>query len=254
MTSCANLLNQISFQLCTLKKKVDDASCALDVGTIVTSIFKHKDTVLNLVYDNEHTSRVCGLPVHVSRTECGNTTEYNGLLTLENTECESCVVVPASHLHKLGQRTSSGSFEFNQTLSVHVKKVHLKVLGEVNMQTIAAALQHVANCHKECETVSCGVYNATNAFLSSYNVSLNPYQVASFFSYLEKHKKHHDEDSHHDEDHNEPNEPNEPYEPSDCVPEIKIVSREAASSQLTSEPDIEAKLRLILENTDTTDN
>jgi len=247
MSSCANLLNQISAQLCQMKKKLDDASCALDIGTIQSAIFKHKDTVLNLVKDNEHTKGVCGVPVEVSRTECCETTEYKGLLTLEETDCESCVVIPASCLYKYGGRGNDGWFVFDKTLPVKVNNVKLSLLDDLTLETVTAALQYVADCCRSCTTVSCKAYKAVNNVLAGFNVKLTPYQVSCFFDYLEKHqhKKHEEETC------DEPGEPGEPGEPSDYVPTMTVVSRETDSNTLTPDCDIEQKLRSILEQTDT---
>ena len=244
MSSCANLLNQISAQLCQIKKRQDDASCALDIGTVQTAIFKKKDTVLNLVVDNECTKCVCGIPVKVSRTECCETTEYDGLLTLEETDCKSCVVVPATCLHKYGTRGKDGWFYFEETVPVKVNKVNLCLLKDLSLETLTAALQYVTECCRNCTVVSCEAYRLVNDLLSSYNVRLNPYQVSCFFDYLEKHQ-------HCDGD--EPAEPAEPAEPSDFCPTMTVVSKEHKIENLTPDCDIEQKLRSILEATTDTD-
>ena len=178
MSSCANLLNQISAQLCQMKKKLDDASCGVDIATIQSAIFKKRDTVLNLVKDNECTRCVCGVPVDVSRSECCEVNEYKGLLTLENTDCESCVVVPASCLYKYGERGADGWFTFTKTLPVKVNRVNLSLLDDLTLEQVTAALQYVANSCNTCCTVSCNAYNAVNLLLQSYNVTLSPYQVS----------------------------------------------------------------------------
>ena len=248
MSSCANLLNQISAQLCQMKKKMEEASCGMDIATIQSAIFKHKDTVLNLVKDNEHTKGVCGVPVEVSRTEKCHTSEYKGLLTLEDTDCESCIVLPASCLYKYGHRGNAGWFTFNKTVPVKVNCVNLSLLDDLTLETITAALQYVSeNCHS-CYTVSCVAYKAVNNVLAGFNVKLTPYQVSCFFDYLEKHQH---EEKHHEETGDEPGEPGEPGEPSDYVPTMTVVSRETDSNTLTPDCDIEQKLRSILEQTDT---
>lgn len=253
MSNCANIINRLSREVCNIKEELDKSECGRDISELNQSIFRRSDGVAFLVCDNKEHQTDCGIPVKVQRTDKCGCKVYDALLVSETTD-PSAVLVNTKDLYCYGCRHCTGFFCFDKTLPVCLEYVDSAVLENVDRNLLFAALQYCANT--ECKgTVTLGEYNALLPVLATVGVrSLSPNQSACVYKYLMKNTESKEED-----DSCEPAEPAEPAgpaEPSDLMPEISVkhIADTNTVSDTTSNDQIEAKLKALLEATTDTDS
>jgi hypothetical protein len=248
MSNCANIINRLTREVCNLQIDLAKFDCMRGVLELNQDILQRLNETAYLVPNDSTHSSHCGIPVTVSKTYNGSTTTYEALLVAKTTDGKA-ILVSTSNLYKYTERQCTGFVCFTSNLPVCVEKIDVKVLETLDSAAVAKILQDCSSttCHG---TLTLEEYNLLLSFLYPYGVrSIGIHQAACFYKSAMRLNKHHDESA-------EPNEPNEPNEPSDIPLELNVRhvqdenSTSASNVTLTNDA-IEAKLKALLESTET---
>jgi len=255
MSNCANIINRLTREVCNIKEELDKSECGRDISELNQSIFRRSDSVAYLVSEKDH-KMDCGIPVKVKRTEKCCDRVYDALLVTETTD-KDAVLINTKDLHCYGERHCTGFFCFCRTLPVCVEHVDFSVLDNVDNSLLLAALQYCANT--ECKgTITLEAYNVLLNVLASVGIrTLAPNQAACVYKYLMRNNTHEEQKDDECAEPAEPNEPAAPAEPSDLMPDIlvkHIADTSTVTDNTTSNEHIEAKLKALLEATDSETN
>lgn len=251
MSSCANIINRLTRDVCNIQNELSHSECMRGVMELNQVIFRREDTLAYLVEDNEQNSVLCGIPVNVNKTYDG--CERSGRYLLVNSSVNpQAILVNTDNLHSSGKRDCTGFFCFCKTLNVCVEKVDLDVLVNLDQALLVEALQNCSNT--TCNgTLTLEAYNALSAVLRNYGINnIRVNQAACIYKFLMRNADK-TEDNVEPAEPAEPAEPGEPGEPSDNYPDVQVrqLADSTVSDSTTSAEQIEAKLRSLLEQTET---
>ena len=250
MSSCANIINRLFSEVCSLKTREANTGAMLDLLQINQAIFLNTDLTVYVIPDTSATQNVCGIPLIVEVTQDGSTSTYGALLVLSKLNAD-CIVTSTKGLLSYGVRTSTGFFQFNTPVPLDVVCADPAILNDVTQTIVVDALRNCANSTTN-KTISCAAYDALAALLSAYGVrNLDVHQAACIYTYFNSVIP----------GYCGPYEPYSPYEPSEpsvllalennvFVKQIGDVSDGETDN---SNEAIEMKLKALLEATETSE-
>lgn len=249
MSNCANVINLLFSQVCSLREREAKAGLMLDILQIGQAIIEGLDTTVYVIPNDSSTSKIPGLPLEVTVTTNGSPTTYNALLVLSRLS-SNCIVYSTKTLASYGTRDDTGLFKFTSTVPITVEDFDPAILELADQQLVYAALAHCANTTSGSATVTCEDYDALLSFLYNYGVrNLNVFQATCIYIYIRDHVN------------PSPYEPFAPYEPavflaesSDSTPSVFVrqLQDTTISESVSNNESIEAKLKALLEATETT--
>ena len=250
MSNCANIINRLTRELCNIQIDLAKYDCMQGVLVLNQDIIQRLSEIAYIVPDDSVHSSHCGIPLKVKKTYNGSVTTYNGLLVVKTTD-GNAVLVSTSNLYNYTERQCTGFVCFTSDLPVCVEKIDVKVLETLDSATVARILQECSNtkCHG---TLTLEEYNLLLAFLYPYGVrTIGINQAACFYkTAMRLNKPLQDSASS-----SEPNEPYEPSEPSDSPVQLNVRHVDdttiTTSNNTLSNDAIEAKLKALLESTET---
>jgi hypothetical protein len=142
-----------------------------------------------LVYLIPTTPNGMGVPLTIEAVSPSSftTTTYSGLIVLDPSGSENCVVFTTETLLNFGQRTPTGFFEMTETLPIVVINADPSILPTLTYNDVVSALQSCASS-KDNHTVSCQAFDALNIFLrKNFGIkNLTPSVAACFYDYFNK--------------------------------------------------------------------
>ena len=184
MSSCANIVNRLQSDVCLLKDNWSYIELMAAILKIDQAIFLQSNLLVYLV---PTTPNGMGVPLTIESSSPSSltTTTYSGLIVLDPTGSQNCVVFTTETLLNFGQRTSTGFFEMTETLPIVVIDADPSILSTLTYSDVVAALQSCASSNDN-HTVSCEAYNALVVFLKkNYGVrNLTPSVAACFYDYF----------------------------------------------------------------------
>lgn len=279
MSNCANIINRLFSEVCTLKEREAKAGFMLDILQVNQSIFQHLDTTVYLVKETTQTIYVCGIPVTVQPPSGSS---YRALVVLNKNQPgvgPDCIIYSTKNLEGYGERTGTGLFDFTKTVPLEVVNVDINILNNVDQAQVVAALRACADTTSTA-TVSCEAYDALVAFLYKYGIrSVSAFQAACIYKNLattapasaesraiessglsSSGAVHSGEEVSGDAlggiaESNHPFEPHAPFEPSDLVSNVYVrqLQDSTISESLSNNDSIELKLKALLEATETSE-
>ena len=184
MSSCANIVNRLQSDVCLLKENWSYIELMAAILKIDQAIFLQSPLLVYLV---PSTPNGIGIPLTIesSSPPVLTTTTYSGLIVLDPTGSDSCVVFTTQTLINFGQRTSTGFFEMTDTLPIVVIDADPSILPTLSYSQVVAALQSCASANDN-HTVSCEAFEALNVFLKkNFGIkNLTPSIAACFYDYF----------------------------------------------------------------------
>jgi len=184
MSSCANIVNRLQSDVCLLKENWSYIELMAAILKIDQAIFLQSPLLIYLI---PTTQNGIGVPLTIESSSPSNltTTTYSGLIVLDPTESENCVVFTTQTLLNFGQRTSTGFFEMTDTLPIVVINADPSILPTLSYNDIVSALQSCVNSNDN-HTVSCQAFEALNIFLrKNFGIkNLTPSVAACFYDYF----------------------------------------------------------------------
>ena len=184
MSSCANIVNRLQSDVCLLKENWSYIELMADILKIDQAIFLQSPLLIYLV---PTTPNGIGIPLTIEESSppALTTTTYSGLIVLDPTGSENCVVFTTETLLNFGERTSTGFFEMTDTLPIVVIDADPSILLTLSYIQVVAALQSCAGSNDN-HTVNCEAYDALLVFLKkNYGVrNLTPSVAACFYDYF----------------------------------------------------------------------
>lgn len=289
MSNCANIINRLFSEVCTLREREAKAGFMLDILQVNQSIFERLDTTVYIVKDSATTNTICGLPITV-QPPTGSS--YKGLVILNKHQPgvgTDCIIYSTKNSADFGERNSSGLFNFTKSVSLEVVNVDINVLNNVDQAQVVAALRACVDTTSN-STVSCDAYDALVSFLYKYGIrSVSPSQAACIYKNLSSKLVTSVETSSvevasasapvsHSEtistqvpavvavsdevasyqvsfEPHSPYEPHAPFEPSDLVSNVYVrqLQDSTISESLSNNDSIELKLKALLEATETSE-
>lgn len=289
MSNCANIINRLFSEVCTLKERETKAGLMLDILQVNQSIFQHLDTTVYLVKETTQTIYVCGIPVTVQPTSGSS---YKALVVLNKNQPgvgPDCIIYSTKNLEGYGERTGTGLFDFTKTVPLEVVNVDINILNSVDQAQVVAALRACADTTSTA-TVTCDAYDALVSFLYKYGIrSVSAFQAACIYKNLASNvtaslESHSFEGSSGSGSHSatlsgtssgavhageevsgdalgavadsaQPFEPHAPFEPSDLVSNVYVrqLQDSTISESLSNNDSIELKLKALLEATETSE-
>jgi hypothetical protein len=181
MNSCANIVNRLQSDVCLIKENWNSIELMDDNIKIDQAIFNQSPL---LVYLIPTTTNGIGIPltIEASYSSSLTTTIYSGLIVLDPSGSENCVVFTTQTLINFGQRTSTGFFEMTDTLPIVVIDADPSILSTLTYNDVVSALQSCASANDN-HTVSCEAYNALLIFLkNNFGIqNLTPSVAACFY-------------------------------------------------------------------------
>ena len=109
MSNCANIVNRLQSDVCLLKEN-------LSYIELIKNNLKIQQAILNqssiIVYLIPTTPNSIGIPLTIEASSSSSltTTTYSGLIVLEPTGSQNCVVFTTKTLLSFGERNSTGLF------------------------------------------------------------------------------------------------------------------------------------------------
>lgn len=196
MSSCANIVNRLQSDVCLIKENWSYIDYSALVLKMNQGIF-FSSPLLVYIIPNDKPS-VIGIPlnVEVSSESSLTTTTYSALLVTDRFGHESAdileydsIVFTAETLINFGQRTSSGFFEFTDTLPIVLIDADPSILPTLSQSEVVAALRSCAGS-SDNHTVTWGPYDALHMFLlKNYGIkNLPPSVAACFYDYFNNNK------------------------------------------------------------------
>lgn len=277
MSNCANIINRLFSEVCTLKEREAKAGFMLDILQVNQSIFQHLDTTVYLVKETTQTIYVCGIPVTVQPTSGSS---YKALVVLNKNQPgvgPDCVIYSTKVLEGYGERSATGLFDFTKTVPLEVVNVDINILNSVDQAQVVAALRACADTTSTA-TVSCEAYDALVSFLYKYGIrSVSAFQAACIYKNLAStapasvESRGIESSGSSDFAHSsnevsgealggvtesaQPFEPHAPFEPSDLVSNVYVrqLQDSTISESLSNNDSIELKLKALLEATETSE-
>ena len=181
MSSCANIVNRLQSNVCLLNENLNNIKLMADNLKIDQAIFLQSNL---LVYLIPMTPNGIGIPliIEASSPSSLTTTTYSGLIVLDPTGSENCVVFTTEPLLNFGQRSSTGFFEMTETLPIVVIDADPSILSTLTYSDVVSALQSCITSNDN-HTVSCEAYNALVVFLkNNFGIkNLTPSVAACFY-------------------------------------------------------------------------
>ena len=184
MSSCANIVNRLQSDVCLLKENWSYIELMAAILKIDQAIFLQSPLLVYLV---PTTPNGMGIPltIEASSPSALTTTTYSGLIVLDPTGSQNCVVFTTETLLNFGQRTSTGFFETTENLPIVVIDADPSILATLSYSDVVSALQSCAGSNDN-HTVNCEAYNALVVFLKkNYGIrNLTPSVAACFYDYF----------------------------------------------------------------------
>ncbi len=184
MSSCANIVNRLQSDVCLLKENWSYIELMAAILKIDQAIFLQSPLLVYLV---PSTLNGIGIPITIESYSPSalTTTTYSGLIVLDQTGSENCVVFTTQTLINFGQRTSTGFFEMTDNLPIVVIDADPCILSTLSYNDVVSALQSCASANDN-HTVSCGAFDALNIFLKkNFGIkNLTPSTAACFYDYF----------------------------------------------------------------------
>ncbi len=196
MSSCANIVNRLQSDVCLIKENWSYIDYSALILKMNQGIF-FSSPLLVYIIPNDKPS-VIGIPlnVEVSSESSLTTTTYSALLVTDRFGHESAdileydsIVFTSETLINFGQRTSSGFFEFTDTLPIVLIDADPSILPNLSQSEVIAALRSCAGS-SDNHTVTWGPYDALHMFLfKNYGIkNLPPSVAACFYDYFNNNK------------------------------------------------------------------
>jgi hypothetical protein len=186
MSSCANIVNRLQSDVCLLKENWSYIELMAAILKIDQAIFLQSPLLVYLV---PTTPNGMGVPLTIEASSQSDltTTTYSGLIVLDPTGSQNCVVFTTATLLNFGQRTSTGFFEMTDTLPIVVIDADPSILPTLSYSDVVSALQSCATSNDN-HTVSCQAFDALNIFLrKNFGIkNLTPSVAACFYDYFNK--------------------------------------------------------------------
>ena len=184
MSSCANIVNRLQSDVCLLKENWSYIELMAAILKIDQAIFLQSPLLIYLV---PTTPNGIGIPLTIESSSPSDlsTTTYSGLIVLDPSESENCVVFTTQTLLNFGQRTSTGFFEMTDTLPIVVVDADPSILPTLSYNDVVSALQSCA-LSNDNHTVNCEAFEALNIFLKkNFGIkNLTPSVAACFYDYF----------------------------------------------------------------------
>ena len=184
MSSCANIVNRLQSDVCLLKENWSYIELMAAILKMDQAIFLQSPLLVYLV---PSTPNGIGIPLTIESSSPSSltTTTYSGLIVLDPTGSENCVVFTTETLINFGQRTSTGFFEMTDTLPIVVVNADPSILPTLSYSNVVSALQSCASANDN-HTVSCEAFEALNVFLrKNFGIkNLSPSIAACFYDYF----------------------------------------------------------------------
>ena len=184
MSSCANIVNRLQSDVCLLKENWSYIELMAAILKMDQAIFLQSPLLVYLV---PSTPNGIGIPLTIESSSSSSltTTTYSGLIVLDPTGSENCVVFTTETLINFGQRTSTGFFEMTDTLPIVVVNADPSILPTLSYSNVVSALQSCASANDN-HTVSCEAFEALNVFLrKNFGIkNLSPSIAACFYDYF----------------------------------------------------------------------
>jgi hypothetical protein len=184
MSSCANIVNRLQSDVCLLKENWSYIELMAAILKMDQAIFLQSPLLVYLV---PSTPNGIGIPLTIESSSSSSltTTTYSGLIVLDPTGSENCVVFTTETLINFGQRTSTGFFEMTDTLPIIVVNADPSILPTLSYSNVVSALQSCASANDN-HTVSCEAFEALNVFLrKNFGIkNLSPSIAACFYDYF----------------------------------------------------------------------
>jgi hypothetical protein len=272
---CANIINRLVSDVYRLKEREATTGLMFDVLQINQALIQNSDTTVYLLPAQ---STIPGIPITLNLTTynatdktCTSTTG-SFLVTLQKVSSCDCIVYTTKCLSCYGSRDCCGFYCFNSTPMIYVMNIDPTVLSNASKNDIYSALQYCANktfdCFDPCvATLTCDAYDLLVNYLCPYGISkLNVFQAACIYKYLAKING-----NPCNPDCFSPAEPNEPpvgytetvaelhneqvVEQSEAVTNVYVrqLKDTTISEQQSNNESIEAKLKALLEATETSE-
>lgn len=184
MSNCANIVNRLQSDVCLLKENWSYIELMSTILKIDQAIFLQSPLLIYLV---PTTQNGIGIPLTIESSSPSSltTTTYSGLIVLDPTGSENCVVFTTETLLNFGERTSTGFFEMTDTLPIVVIDADPNILPTLSYSDVVAALQSCASANDN-HTVSCQAFDDLNVFLrKNFGIkNLTPTVAACFYDYF----------------------------------------------------------------------
>lgn len=184
MSNCANVVNRLQSDVCLLKENWSYIELMSAILKIDQAIFLQSPLLVYLV---PTTPNGIGIPLTIEASSSSSltTTTYSGLIVLDPTGSENCVVFTTETLLNFGERTSTGFFEMTDTLPIVVIDADPSILTTLSYSDVVAALQSCASANDN-HTVSCQAFDALSVFLrKNFGIkNLTPTVAACFYNYF----------------------------------------------------------------------
>ena len=184
MSSCANIVNRLQSDVCLLKENWSYIELMAAILKMDQAIFLQSPLLVYLV---PSTPNGIGIPLTIESSSPSSltTTTYSGLIVLDPTGSNNCVVFTTETLINFGQRTSTGFFEMTDTLPIVVIDADPSILPTLSYSNVVSALQSCASANDN-NTVSCEAFEALNVFLrKNFGIkNLSPSIAACFYEYF----------------------------------------------------------------------
>ena len=184
MSNCANIVNRLQSDVCLLKENWSYIELMAAILKIDQAIFLQSPL---LVYLIPTTPNGIGIPLTIEASSSSSLTitTYSGLIVLDPTGSENCVVFTTETLLNFGERTSTGLFEMTDTLPIVVIDADPSILTTLSYSDVVAALQSCASANDN-HTVSCQAFDALSVFLrKNFGIkNLTPTVAACFYDYF----------------------------------------------------------------------
>lgn len=197
MSSCANIVNRLQSDVCLIKENWSYIEYSALILKMNQGIFFSSPLLVYIIPNNKPS--VLGIPlnVEVSSESSLTTTTYSALLVTDRFGHEPAdileydsIVFTTETLINFGQRTSSGFFEFTDTLPIVLIDADPSILPTLSQSEVIEALRSCAGS-SDNHTVTWGPYDALHMFLlKNYGIkSLHPSVAACFYDYFNNKSK-----------------------------------------------------------------
>jgi len=184
MSNCANIVNRLSSDVCLIKENWSCIELMATILKIDQAIFLQSPLLVYLV---PSTQNGIGVPLTIesSSPSALTTTTYSGLIVLDPTGSDDCVVFTTQTLINFGQRTSTGLFEMTDTLPIVVIDADPSILPTLSYSQVVEALQSCASANDN-HTVNCQAFDDLSAFLrKNFGIkNITPTVAACFYEYF----------------------------------------------------------------------
>ena len=184
MSNCANIVNRLSSDVCLIKENWSCIELMASILKIDQAIYLQSPLLVYLV---PATQNGIGVPVRIESSTPAvlTTTTYSGLIVLDPTGNDDCVVFTTETLLNFGKRISTGLFEMTDTLPIVVINADPNILPTLSYSDVVSALQSCASANDN-HTVNCQAFDALSVFLrKNFGIkNLTPTVAACFYEYF----------------------------------------------------------------------